>query len=294
MCRKQALAATVIGAMMLGLTVTPAAAWPFGGKKGEAAEKPADKAAPKPAAGPAQPPAAPPRRKATAAERAEARRLDPLAAAAFWSNEVETDPRDLEAGVALAQNLRQLGRYEDAAQAASRVLVVDPKNVEGLLETARSFIAMKQGFYAIEPLRRAGELAPRDWRPATLSAIALEQAERLDEALAQHRKALSLAPDEPTVLTNYALFQAGQGDLAGAEMLLRRAVASPRANARTRQNLALVLGLQGKIEEAERLSRLDLPPELVSANVQWMKDANKAAAAAPGGRSWDSVAKPGG
>ena len=40
----------------------------------------------------------------------------------------------------------------------------------------------------------------------------------------------------------------------------------PKADARVRQNLALVLGLQGKFAEAEAVSRQDLSPEEAAAN----------------------------
>src|SRR5437660_379456 len=101
----------------------------------------ADKAAspaPPPAAAAAKPSpakAAPePPRKATADERALAERLDPLSRAAFWAHEVDIDARDAQAGVRLAASLRTLGRNDEAAQAAERVLVVDPASRDALLE----------------------------------------------------------------------------------------------------------------------------------------------------------------
>ena len=52
-----------------------------------------------------------------------------------------------------------------------------------------------------------------------------------------------------------------------------------------RQNLALVLGLQGRLAEAEKLARQDLPPEIVNNNMAYLR-----AAATPGTeRSWTSV-----
>jgi Flp pilus assembly protein TadD len=286
MCPKRALAATVLIPAIL-LLAGPAAAWPFGGKK----EAPAPAAAP-PAATPpavAAKPALPAPQKATAAQRAEARRYEPLAAAAFWGREVDIDPRDVEAGVALSQSLRTLGRFKEATEATEAVLVVDPNNLNALLEQARAYIGMNQGFYAIEPARKAAGLASRDWRPVGLLAVAYEQAQRDDEALAAHRQAVALAPDDPGALSNYAMFQAAHGDLAGAETLLRRAVASPRVTPKVRQNLALVVGLQGRLPEAERLARQDLPPEMVASNLAWLKEALAKAAPASGGRSYQSV-----
>lgn len=289
MCPKRVLAATVLIPALLA-SASPAAAWPFGGKK----EAPAPAAAPA-SASTTVPKAAPAPQKASAAQRAEARRYEPLAAAAFWGREVEIDPRDVEAGIALSQSLRALGRFKDAADSIQAALIVDPDNLNALLEVSRAWIGMNQGFYAIEPARKAAALAPRDWRPVGLLAVAYEQAQRDDEALAAHRQAVALAPDEPGALSNYAMFQAARGDLPGAERLLRRAVASPRATAKVRQNLALVVGLQGRLPEAEQLARQDLPPEMVASNLAWLKAALAQPAPAPAaGRSYQSVTGGGG
>lgn len=306
MCRNRALAATVLAPTLFLLTLpgaAQAAGWPFGGKTKAPASAAAQTATANTGATPSvtplaqAQPAAP--QKATAAQRAEARRFEPLAAAAFWGREFEVDPRDAEAGIALSQALRALGRSRDAVATAEAVLVIDPQNLNAMLETARSYIAMGQGFYAIEPARQAAKLSPRDWRPVALLAVAYEQAQRDEEALAAHRQALGMAPDEPAVLSNYAMFQAGRGDLPGAEQMLRRAVASPRVTAQIRQNLALVVGLQGRLGEAEQLARQDLPPEMVNSNMAWLKAAlAKGPAGAPTGvggeRSWQSVTQGGG
>ncbi len=293
MCPKRVLAATVLIPAVL-VMAGPAAAWPFGGKKDAQAPAAAAPATPAPAPA-AAPQPAPVQVKATPAQRAEARRYEPLAAAAFWGREVDLDPRDVEASVALSQSLRSLGRHRDAAETIQAALIVDPNNLNALLEISRAWIGMNQGFYAIEPARKAASLAPRDWRPVGLLAVAYEQAQRDDEALAAHRQAVALAPDEPGALSNYGMFLAARGDLPGAETVLRRATASPRANAKVRQNLALVVGLQGRLPEAEALARQDLPPEMVASNLAWLK----AALAKPGsttaaGRSYQSVTGGGG
>lgn len=214
-------------------------------------------------------------------------RLDPLAKSAFWAREVGANPTDADAGVKLAASLRAIGRLEEAGQAVQQVLVMQPDNVEALLEQARAAIAGNQGFYAIEPARRAQGLAPRDWRAPAVLAVALEQAQRDDEALVAHRQALALAPANPTVMSNMAMYYAGHGDAAQAEALLRRAAADPAASIQVRQNLALVLGLQGKLAEAEQLARRDLPPQVVSNNIAYLRAASSGEATA--GRNWNAM-----
>lgn len=272
MCRKRALLATVLAPLLassLSLASTV-----------HAADRPAPTA---PVAAPAAP-AAP--RKATPAQRAEVQRADPLSRAVFWANQFENDDRDLEAGLGLSQALRALGRYDEAADTAGRVLSVHPDSYEALMESARAAVARGQGFYAIEPARKAAALAPKDWRPLSLLGVAYEQAKRDDEAAAAHRQAVALAPTEAAPLANLAMHLASSGDLAGAEATLRKAVALPTATIQVRQNLALVVGLQGRLDEAERLARQDLPPESVDNNLAWLRAAAGQASAT---RSWNAM-----
>lgn len=282
MCRMSALAATALAAV---LAAQSAAALPWS-KKPEAAkpETPALVAAAPKAAETAIAP-----RKATAQERAQIGRLDPLARAAFWAREANMDAADTQAGVELSRALRAMGQYDDAIQAAQKVLVAHPDNVEALLEAARGQVGKGQGFYAIEPARRAQALAPRDWRAPSLLGVAYEQAQRNDEALAAHRQAVALAPENPSAVSNLAMHLAAIGQTREAETLLRQAASRPGAPIAVRQNLALVVGLQGRLDEAERLVRQDLPPEAVANNMAWLRAATSPVSAPGAARSWEGL-----
>ena len=273
-----------------GLTAAPAfALWPLPAKAAPATPTTAQPAA-QASAQPAPAAAKPAPRKATPQERAEAERMDPLARAAFWGREFQANPTDAEAGVSLSNALRAMSRYEEAMQVSSQVLVAAPKNVPALLEEARAMIGAGRPFYAIDPLKQAQGLAPKDWRPVSLLAMAYEQTERPDEALIAYKQALVLSPDNPAVMSNLALFYAGRGDPAQAETLLRRVVAQPNTTVQERQNLALVLGLQGKLAEAERLMRQDLPPETVNNNLAYFRTAAATTTApANAARTWGAL-----
>jgi Flp pilus assembly protein TadD len=86
-------------------------------------------------------------------------------------------------------------------------------------------------------------------------------------AMQFYRDALKIAPGEPSVLTNMGLSLALAKKLPEAEQALRQAVASPKADARMRGDLALVLALEGKFSEAETVGRADLSPDAARANV---------------------------
>jgi Flp pilus assembly protein TadD len=87
-------------------------------------------------------------------------------------------------------------------------------------------------------------------------------------AMQFYRDALKIAPGEPAVLVNMGLSLALAKQLPAAEQALKQAVASPKADARMRGDLALVLALEGKFGEAERVGLTDLPPEAARANVE--------------------------
>lgn len=207
----------------------------------------------------------------SAAVRATYDRMDALSRSVFWASEQEADPTDAAAGVKLAQALRDLGRYDQAADAAQATLNLQPNNLDALLELGRAHIARGQAFYGVAPLEKARDLAPRDWRSYSLLGVAYEQVRRFDDARAAWNQALVLSPDNPDVLTNAATAALTRGDAPGAETLLRRAAAQPTASAKVRQNLALALGLQGKMGEAEQILRRELPPEQAEQNLNWLR-----------------------
>ncbi len=61
------------------------------------------------------------------------------------------------------------------------------------------------------------------------------------------------------------------GDLVTAEQYLRHATTPPTADSRVRQNLALVLGLQGRFAEAEAIARQELSPAQAEANMAYLR-----------------------
>lgn len=237
---------------------------------------------------PTDPAASSLRQPASAEVRATYDRMDALSRSVFWSGEQEAVPNDPVAGVKLAQALRELGRYDQAVEAAETTLAIQPSNLDAMLELGRAHIARGQAFYGIGPLEKARDQAPRDWRAYSLLGTAYEQVRRFDDARAAWNQALTLSPNNPDVLANAAMSAATQGDAPGAETLLRRAVAQPNASLKVKLNLAMVLGLQGKMGEAEQILRREMPPEQAERNLRWLQD--RSSQRAPDGtRTWTSL-----
>lgn len=232
--------------------------------------------------------AAPARAPASAEARAAYDRADPLSRSVFWTEQAELNPMDPVAGVKAAQAMRELGRYQEAADMAERVLLVQPGNVEAMLEVGRGHIARGQAFYGVSALERARDANPRDWRAWSLLGTAYEQVRRSQDAQGAWAQALALSPDNPDVLTNMAISAMTRGDTAAAEPLLRRAAAQPGASLKVRLNLAMALGLNGKMDEAEQMMRRDLPPDAADRNLAWLR-ARAGSAAADQARTWGSL-----
>jgi Flp pilus assembly protein TadD len=220
--------------------------------------------------------------------RAAYERSDALSRSVFWTDQADLSPLDPVAGVKAAQALRELGQYDQAAEMAGKVLVVQPANVEAMLETGRAHIARGQAFYGIAALEQARNARPDDWRAWSLLGTAYQQVRRSEDARAAWAQALALSPDNPDVLTNMAISAMTRGDAAEAEPLLRRAAAQPGASLKVRLNLAMVLGLTGKIGEAEQMLRRDLPPEAADRNLAWLR-ARADGSPADQARTWGSL-----
>ena len=73
------------------------------------------------------------------------------------------------------------------------------------------------------------------------------------------------------MLSNLGLSYVLSKDLPKAEETLRRAYGRADANPRVRQNLALVVGLQGRLAEAESIVKADQPAEEAAANVAYLR-----------------------
>lgn len=120
-------------------------------------------------------------------------------------------------------------------------------------------------------LRSSIDPANPDWRTHSALGSALASEGRHSEAQKEFARALELVPDHPSVLNNLALSYALDGKHDRAEAMLRQA-ANSGAGAKSKQNLALLLGLKGRTEEAHKVAASVLPPETASSNSNYLRD----------------------
>lgn len=185
-----------------------------------------------------------------------------FAQAAFWSREYELNPGDLESAIKLSSAVRKLGNPQRAIEIAQTTRALYPRDPYLTAEFAAGLIAAERGQEAMQPLDEALRTAPRYARLWSLKGAALDQQENYDLARKHYAKALQITPHDPNIMANVGLSFALSGDPVTAEGWLRRAVAVPGASQSVRQNLALILQLQGKTEEAQRYAGRNGKPNL--------------------------------
>jgi Flp pilus assembly protein TadD len=205
------------------------------------------------------------------AEPAPSPGADPRGAVEAYGERYRANPKDADVALAYGQALRAAGQRAQAVAVLEQATIAHPGNKALLGGFGRALADNGNFQQAFDVLSRAHSPDNPDWRILSVQGTALDQLGRHDEARRYYASALKIVPDEPTVLSNLGLSYVLSKDLPKAEEILRRAYASTRSDARVRQNLALVVGLQGRFAEAESIVKADLPADEAAANVAYLK-----------------------
>jgi tetratricopeptide (TPR) repeat protein len=164
---------------------------------------------------------------------------------------LEFEPDNPEVVVKLARILRTAGRNDEALPFFQRYHQLVPDDYQALAHIGSCLSAMGRFQEAESYLRRA--LAGLD-DPTTHYnlGVLLAMTGRLDDAIAEYRKALDRDAQYSDARSNLATALARRGDIAGAGEELATVVASDPENALARTNLGLVRLQQGRRQEAVR------------------------------------------
>ena len=188
-----------------------------------------------------------------------------------WGARYRENPDDADAAMGYAQALRATDQRAQAVAVLEQATIRNPHNMPLLGAYGRALAEVGDYNQALDVLSRAHTPDNPDWRMLNAQGAVLDQLGRHAEAQGHYSAALKIVPDEPSVLSNLGLSYALTKDLKRAEATLRQAVARPDAAPKVRQNLALVVGLQGRFAEAETIARADLPPDEAAANVSYLR-----------------------
>ncbi len=180
----------------------------------------------------------------------------------------EKSPGEKTISIDYARELRAADRTGEAVAVMQTAAVKAPRDEEILGEYGKALADAGELQQAKDVLTRAYTPDRPKWDVLSVQGAVADKMGDAEAAMSFYREALKIAPDEPGVLTNMGLSLALGRNLAESERALRRAAASPKADATTRGDLALVLALEGKYAEAEKVGETDLSPEEARANVE--------------------------
>ncbi|AZO41205.1 MULTISPECIES: tetratricopeptide repeat protein [unclassified Mesorhizobium] len=181
------------------------------------------------------------------------------------------NPNDKRIATNYAAALQMDGDADQSLAVMRKLAIALPKDRDVLASYGKALAANGQFEAALDAVRRAQTPEYPDWRLVSAEAAILDQTGQKDDARQLYRKALELKPNEPSVLSNLGMSYVLEGDLRTAETYMRSAAQQPNADSRVRQNLALVVGLQGRFDEAEKIASQELSPDQAQANVAYLR-----------------------
>lgn len=189
----------------------------------------------------------------------------------YWGKEFAKNPANSEAAVAYAKNLKALGNKTEAFGALQQAAQANPDSKDVASELGRLALEMEKVSLAAQMLEFADDPLRPDWRVVSARGAAMAKLGKYKDAVQHLERANMLAPEQTAVQNNLALAYAMNGDPAKAETLLRQTVARDGGNIKTKQNLALVLGLQGKYDEATQVGATAVASDVARENTNLVR-----------------------
>lgn len=188
-----------------------------------------------------------------------------------WGKRYDAKPGDRVISLHYSQALRALGQRDQAAAVLQQAAARTPNDLEVLGAYGRALADAGRLEEAMNVLPRAHTPERPDWRIYSAQGVIADKMGEHQKAQEFYHNALQIAPDQASIMSNLGFSYALAKRLPDAEATLRRAVEMPGADSRVRQNLVLVLGLQGKFSEAEKISAMDMSPAEASQNIAFLK-----------------------
>ena len=201
-----------------------------------------------------------------AASRSDSK-ADPRADINAYRDRFRANPKDPDVALSYAKALRATGERAQAVAVLEQATIANPKNRALLAGYGRALADNGNFEQAFDVLSQAHTPEDPDWRILSVQGAVLDQQGKFEEARQYYASALRIAPDEPSVLSNLGLSYMLSKDLGNAEEVLRKAYGRAAQDRRIRMNLAVVLGLEGRMAEAESIARANLPVDEANADV---------------------------
>ena len=185
----------------------------------------------------------------------------------------QSDSTNVNKGLAYASALESTGQTEKQLAVYASLYSANPGNGKLAAIYGKKLVNDGRSNAAIPVLESAASASDADWRVHSALGSAYDQQGLYDKARTNYQLALATDKGNLTVLNNLGMSYALEGNLKQAEVTFRQTDALPRSRSepRIRQNLALIVGLQGRFDEASKLASEDLPPDQVEANMAYLQ-----------------------
>lgn len=194
-----------------------------------------------------------------------------IAQVSRWSKAYEQNRKDRTAILSYGNALTQNGQMPQAMAVLRAGVITHPQDRE-IASAYGKVLAMNGRFdEALNVLQRAQRPDTPDWKLMSAEAAIYDQNGNHAKARSLYKQALKIAPNDPSLLNNLGLSYLLSNELPDAEYTLRKAASLPGADSRVRQNLALVLGIQGKYDEAIQVAQAELDPQQAKANIDYLR-----------------------
>ena len=197
----------------------------------------------------------------------------------------KSNPRDKGNVIHYAAALRAAGQAKQAVSVLEVGISNNPGDVDISVAYAKALTADGRFDQSLAVLDNVIRPDVPDWNALLVKGATLDQLGRNGEARQLYTQALTSAPGEASIEANMGLSYAMTNELGTAEQHLRRAVQMRGASSQIRQNLALIVGLQGRFDECRALYAAELPPEQVNNNMSYVR------ALLTQQNRWDAIAK---
>lgn len=189
----------------------------------------------------------------------------------YWGQEYAKKPTELQPALNYAMDLKALGEKQKALSILQQTALIHGRDQKLASEYGRLALEMEQIGIANQMLTIADDPAKPDWRVVSARGTVMAKQGKYADAVPFYERALTLSPNNPSVMNNLAMAYAMTGDAKKAEGILRQALAAPGATPKVRENLALVLGLQGRYDESKAVAAGVLNSAAANANADYLR-----------------------
>jgi len=198
-------------------------------------------------------------------------RGDYVAAQDFYQRALQRDPNNISALKGMAYAQEQLGNTQGAAETCQTAVKIKHDDPELQRSYGRVLLSLDKPAEARDAYKEALGIDDDDAKAMNGLGIALDHLGDHKAAQKQFEKALKREADNLTTMNNLAYSYVLTGQYDDAIKLLEPVQNNPKTTPALRQNLALAYGLAGMELDAERVAKMDLPPQKVKENLAYYK-----------------------